>query len=124
MKELGIGNEIANNEDSINTLSELVSYLEKKGFVLNYRINESRDVVDKTIENMQQYVRRLFNDSQETATEMYNQKSLADEAGTIIDDDDLEALYASNGEENIEIEETLNEEELEQMFRQVENEFK
>ena len=75
MKELGIGNEIANNEDSINTLSELVSYLEKKGFVLNYRINESRDVVDKTIENMQQYVRRLFNDSQETVTEMYNQKS-------------------------------------------------
>ena len=55
---------------------------------------------------------------------MYNQKSLADEAGTIIDDDDLEALYASNGEENIEIEETLNEEELEAMFRQVENEFK
>jgi hypothetical protein len=124
MKELGIGNEIANNEDSINTLSELVSYLEKKGFVLNYRINESRDIVDKTLENMQQYVRRLFNDSQETATEMYNQKALADEAGTIIDDDDLEALYASNGEENIEIEETLNEEELEQMFRQVENEFK
>ena len=41
-----------------------------------------------------------------------------------IDDDDLEALYASNGEEHIEIEETLNEEELEQMFRQVENEFK
>ena len=124
MKELGIGNEIANNEDSINTLSELVSYLEKKGFVLNYRINENRDIVDKTIENMQQYVRRLFNDSQETVTEMYNQKSLADEAGTIIDDDDLEALYASNGEENIEIEETLNEEELEAMFRQVENEFK
>lgn len=124
MKELGIGNEIANNEDSINTLSELVSYLEKKGFVLNYRINENRDIVDKTIENMQQYVKRLFNDSQETVTEMYNQKSLADEAGTIIDDDDLEALYANNGEENIEIEETLNEEELEQMFRQVENEFK
>lgn len=124
MKELGIGNEIANNEDSINTLSELVSYLEKKGFVLNYRINENRDVVDKTIENMQQYVRRLFNDSQETVTEMYNQKTLAEEAGTIIDDDDLEALYANSGEEHIEIEETLNEEELEQMFRQVENEFK
>ena len=54
---------------------------------------------------------------------MYNQKSWH-EAGTIIDDDDLEALYAIMVEENIEIEETLNEEELEQMFRQVENEFK
>lgn len=124
MKELGIGSEIENNEDSINTLSELVSYLEKHGFVLNYRINENRDVVDKTLENMQQYVRRLFNDSSETVNEMYNQKALAEESGTIIDDDDLESLYASDGEENIEIEETLNEEELEQMFRQVENEFK
>lgn len=124
MKELGIGNEIANNEGSINTLSELVSYLEKKGFVLNYRITENRDVVDKTIENMQQYVRRLFNDSQETVNEMYTQKTLAEDAGTIIDDDDLDALYANSGEEHIEIEETLNEEELEAMFRQVENEFK
>jgi hypothetical protein len=124
MKELGIGNEIANNEGSINTLSELVSYLEKKGFVLNYRISENRDVVDKTIENMQQYVRRLFNDSQETVNEMYTQKTLAEDAGTIIDDDDLEALYANSGEEHVEIEETLNEEELELMFRQVENEFK
>ena len=124
MKELGIGSEIANNEDTINTLSELVSYLEKKGFILNYRINENRDVVDKTIENMQQYVKRLFNDSQETVTEMYNQKVISEEAGTEIDDDDLDALYANNGDENVEIEETLNEEELEQMFRQVENEFK
>ena len=40
------------------------------------------------------------------------------------DDDDLEALYANSGEEHVEIEETLNEEELELMFRQVENEFK
>jgi hypothetical protein len=69
-------------------------------------------------------VRRLFNDSQETVNEMYTQKTLAEDAGTIIDDDDLEALYANSGEESVEIEETLNEEELELMFRQVENEFK
>lgn len=124
MKELGIGSEIANDGDTINTLSELVSYLEKKGFVLNYRINENRDVVDKTIENMQQYVKRLFNDSQETVTEMYNQKKIAEESGTVIDDDDLDALYANSGDNNVEIEETLNEEELEQMFREVGNEFK
>ena len=125
MKELGIGNEIANNDGAITTLSELVSYLEKKGFVLNYRINENRDIVDKTIENMQQYVRRLFNDSQETVHEMYNQKTLSKDSGTaIMDDDDLDALYSNSGEENIEVEEVLNEEELEAMFRQVENEFK
>ena len=114
----------AKNAEDFDSVGELFAYLEKTGFLLNYKITENRDIVDKTIENMQQYVRRLFNDSQETVTEMYNQKSLAEEAGTIIDDDDLEALYANNGEEHIEIEETLNEEELEQMFRQVENEFK
>lgn len=124
MKELGIGNEIAANESSINSLSELVSYLEKKGFVLNYRINEDRDIVDKTLKNMEQYVRRLFNDSQETVNEMYNQKEISNESGTVIDDDDLEALYASDGEEKVELEEVLNEEELEQMFQQVENEFR
>ena len=124
MKELGIGNEIASSENSINSLSELVSYLEKKGFILNYRINEDRDVVDKTIKNMEQYVRRLFNDSQETVNEMYNQKTISNESGTVIDDDDLEALYASDGEQETELEEVLNEEELEQMFQQVENEFR
>jgi hypothetical protein len=41
-----------------------------------------------------------------------------------MDDDDLDALYSNSGEENIEVEEVLNEEELEAMFRQVENEFK
>lgn len=123
MKELGLGNEIDNNNNTITSLSELVAYLEKKGFLLNYRINESRDIVDKTIENMEQYVRRLFTDSQETVTEMYNQKVIQNNSGTDIDDDDLEALYANDADEKVELEETLNEEELEKMFRQVENEF-
>ena len=72
---------------------------------------------------MEQYVRRLFTDSQETVTEMYNQKVIQNNSGTDIDDDDLEALYANDADEKVELEETLNEEELEKMFRQVENEF-
>lgn len=119
-KELGIGTEVLADDDTITSLSELVSYLEKKGFLLNYRINENRDVVDSTIQNMEQYVRRLFNDSQETVHEMYNQQILTKDSGTVIDDDDLEALYAGEGDKEVEIEETLNEEELEDMFRQVE----
>ena len=43
--------ESLDNEDSINTLSELVAYLEKKGFVLNYRINENRDIDKEIISN-------------------------------------------------------------------------
>lgn len=123
MKELGIGNEIDNNKDAITSLGELVAYLEKTGFLLNYKVTENRDVVDKTIENIELYVKRLFNDSSETVLDMFNQKIAEKESGTSIDDDDLEALYAAETEENIELEETLNEEELERLFRQVENEY-
>ena len=62
MKELGISTQTSSDENTIESLSELVAYLEKTGFLLNYKINENRDIVDKTIENMQQYVRRLFTD--------------------------------------------------------------
>ncbi len=124
MKELGIRTETAKDENTIDTLSELVAYLEKTGFLLNYRINENRDIVDKTLENMQQYVRRLFTDSNETVNEMYNSKMLSEEGGTNITDEDIENLYNASGEEEIEYEDPLNEIELEKMFSQVDNEFK
>ena len=124
MKELGIRTETANDENTINTLSELVSYLERTGFLVNYRVTENRDIVDKPLENMQQYVKRLFTDSSETVNEMYNSKVLSAEAGTEITDEDIDALYAESEEDGIEYEDTLDEIELEKMFRQVENEFK
>ena len=52
---------------------------------------------------------------------MYNQKVLSDVSGTMMNDDDIDNLYASDGDENVELEETLNEEELEQLFRQVDD---
>ena len=51
MKELGISTQTASNENTIESLSELVAYLEKTGFLLNYKITENRDVVDKTMES-------------------------------------------------------------------------
>lgn len=124
MKELGISTQTASNENTIESLSELVAYLEKTGFLLNYKITENRDIVDKTIENMQQYVKRLFTDSSETVNEMYNSKKLNTEAGTEITDEDIENLYSASAEEEIEYEEPMDEKDLEQMFQQVENEFK
>lgn len=124
MKELGISTQTSSNENTIESLSELVAYLEKTGFLLNYKITENRDIVDKTIENMQQYVRRLFTDSSETVNEMYNSKMLNMEAGTEVTDEDIEQLYAASESENIEYEDPMNELELEKMFQQVENEYK
>lgn len=125
MKELGISTQTSSDENTIESLSELVAYLEKTGFLLNYKINENRDIVDKTIENMQQYVRRLFTDSSETVNEMYNSKMLSQDSGTEISDEDIEMMYASANDEDKDYEDdVLNEDELEKMFQQVENEFK
>ena len=124
MKELGISTQTASNENTIESLSELVAYLEKTGFLLNYKITENRDVVDKTIENMQQYVRRLFTDSSETVNEMYNSKVLSQDGGTDITDEDIENLYTASEEDGVDYEDPMDEKELENMFLQVENEFK
>ena len=124
MKELGIRTETASNENTIETLSELVAYLEKTGFLLNYKINENRDVVDRTIENMQQYVRRLFTDSSETVNEMYNSQMLNLESGTELTDEDIENLYTASEEEGVDYVDPLDEKDLEKMFLQVDDEFK
>ena len=124
MKELGIRTETASNENTIETLSELVGYLEKTGYLLNYKITENRDVVDKTIENLQQYVKRLFTDSSETVNEMYNSKLLNTNGGTDFTDEDIENLYSASEEEGIEYEDPMNEIELEKMFPQVEDEYR
>ena len=121
LKESGIRSETLSDEGTITSLSELVAYLERTGFLLDYRISEDRDVVDKTITNMQQYTKRLFSDSSETVGEMYEAKKIERESGTDIKDEDLDVLYASNGEEAIELEETMDETELEQMFQSMEN---
>ena len=124
MKELGIRTETASNENTIETLSELVGYLEKTGYLLNYKITENRDIVDKTIENLQQYVKRLFTDSSETVNEMYNSKLLNANSGTDFTDEDIENLYSASEEEGVEYEDPMNEIELEKMFSQVENEYR
>lgn len=115
MKELGISTQTASSENTIESLSELVAYLEKTGFLLNYKISENRDIVDKTIANMEQYVRRLFTDSNETLREMYGNATIADKSGTDITDEDIESLY-SNTEETQEIEDPLDEKELEELL--------
>ena len=124
MKELGIRTETASNENTIETLSELVAYLEKTGYLLNYKITENRDIVDKTIENLQQYVKRLFTDSSETVNEMYHSKLLNSGGGTDFTDEDIENLYSASEEESVEYEDPMNEMELEKMFAQVEDEYR
>ena len=125
MKELGISTETSNEAESIDTLSELVAYLEKTGFLLNYKVTENRDIVDKTITNYEQYVKRLFMDSNETVQEMYNSAKMQEESGTEITDDDIDNLYQLEAEEaDIDMGAPMDEKDLETMFAQLENEYK
>lgn len=123
MKELGISTQTTSSENTIESLSELVAYLEKTGFLLNYKITENRDIVDKTIENMQQYVRRLFSDSSDTVGEMYAAKKMSGEGGTEISDEDIDRLYAESEEDTTILDDPMDEGELEKMFQQVKNEY-
>lgn len=51
------------SEDVISTVADLVDYLEKNGFKFNYYDNVNRDIVDKSLEDIKQYIRRLVLDT-------------------------------------------------------------
>lgn len=48
------------NASDFDSVAELVKWLEKRGFVNKFYDGESRDIVDKTIENIQAWVQRLY----------------------------------------------------------------
>jgi hypothetical protein len=124
MKESGIRTEQNKDENTIESLSELVAYLEKTGFLLNYKIKENRDVVDKTLENMQQYVKRLFTDSHQEVTEIFANASVASRGGSLVTDDDFEGICETLEERTeVELEEALDEESLQKMLNEVEKEY-
>ena len=56
MKESGIQNAVQNDTETIESLSELIAFLEEHGWLMDYKVTESRDIVDATIRNFQQYV--------------------------------------------------------------------
>lgn len=55
--------DVASDKDVISTVSDLCNYLEENGFQFKYYDNVARDIVDKTIENQQQWTRRFVIDS-------------------------------------------------------------
>lgn len=49
--------------DDITTVAELYDYMEKNGFQFEFYDNNSRDEVDRTIKDMQEYLRKLVLES-------------------------------------------------------------
>ena len=124
MKESGIQNAVQNDTETIESLSELMSFLEEHNWLMDYRVTESRDIVDATIRNFEQYVQSLVSGSGEEITQMYNAKLMEQKSGTDITEEDIESMFETQEAEEQQFEdETLNEEELIEMFKEISKEY-
>lgn len=124
MKESGIQNAVQNDTETIESLSELIAFLEEHGWLMDYKVTESRDIVDATIRNFQQYVAAIVAGSGEEITQMYNTKLMEQNSGTNVNEEDIESMFETREaqEERFE-DETLNEEELIDMFKEISKEY-
>ena len=124
MKESGIQNAVQNDTETIESLSELIAFLEEHGWLMDYKVTESRDIVDATIRNFQQYVAAIVAGSGEEITQMYNTKLMEQNSGTSVNEEDIESMFETQEaqEERFE-DETLNEEELIDMFKEISKEY-
>lgn len=124
MKESGIQNAVQNDTETIESLSELIAFLEEHGWLMDYKVTESRDIVDATIRNFQQYVAAIVAGSGEEITQMYNTKLIEQNSGTNVNEEDIESMFETQEaqEERFE-DETLNEEELIDMFKEISKEY-
>lgn len=124
MKESGIQNAVQNDTETIESLSELIAFLEEHGWLMDYKVTETRDVVDATIRNFQQYVAGLVSGSGEEITQMYNAKLMEEQAGTTVNEEDIESMFeAQEAEDEQFADESLNEEELIEMFKEISKEY-
>ena len=124
MKESGIQNAVQNDTETIESLSELIAFLEEHGWLMDYKVTESRDIVDATIRNFQQYVAAIVAGSGEEITQMYNTKLMEQNSGTNVNEEDIESMFETQEaqEERFE-DEILNEEELIDMFKEISKEY-
>lgn len=124
MKESGIQNAVQNDTETIESLSELIAFLEEHGWLMDYKVTETRDIVDATIRNFQQYVAGLVSGSGEEITQMYNAKLMEEQAGTTVNEEDIESMFeAQEAEDEQFADESLNEEELIEMFKEISKEY-
>ena len=124
MKESGIQNAVQNDTETIESLSELIAFLEEHGWLMDYKVTESRDIVDATIRNFQQYVAAIVAGSGEEVTQMYNAKLMEQNSGTSVNEEDIESMFETQEaqEERFE-DEALNEQKLIDMFKEISKEY-
>jgi hypothetical protein len=84
-------------EEYIGSVGELVAICEKEGFIPRYHNEENKDIVDKTLEDMNNYVEKLIS----------NEMNLSDLIET-----SMQMIAAEEAKAKLEEDEELTEEEL------------
>ena len=90
----------AETGEFIDSIGELVSLCEKEGFIPRYYIDEPKDKVDRTLEDLQRYTRDLINEETNLSSMIEHalkeiEKDKENEAKMDADDNDEEAFEAS-----------------------------
>ncbi len=113
----------ASSEDVISNVSELVDYIERSGFKFKYYDNVERDIVDKSIDDIKLYIRRLVQDSTglevalERVSQTYREDKAKEEHEEAVNEVSLESLFENSIDiRNSEIDKELEEDEMEDFF--------
>jgi len=89
----------ASSQDVISNVAELVQHLEDRNFKFNYYDNVDRDIVDTSMKDNQQFIRRLVMDATgltetfETINNSLKTKDAMDKDAESYDNTPLEELY-------------------------------
>jgi len=109
----------ASSQDVISNIAEFVQFIEESGFKFNYYDDVSRDIVDKSLKDQQQFIRRLVMDSTglsdvfETINTSLKTKNAIDKDASSYEAVPLEELYSEAiDKHNKEFDEELESDEL------------
>lgn len=105
----GFTNDKATDANSFGSISELVYYLEKTGWKIKFHDSESRDIVDETIKNIQNYNSRLYRNESTIGDQIDSRLKNIQVAQSLeqqsFEDEELEQyrdqLYTPNEEEEV-----------------------
>jgi len=99
----------AESGEFIDSIGELVALCEKEGFIPRYYIDEPKDKVDRTLEDLQRYTRDLINEETNLSSMIEHalkeiEKDKENEANLDVDDNENEeafeaSLFGDNAEQ-------------------------
>ena len=93
----------AKNASDVDSVGELIKWLEKKGWRCRYYDNVTRDIVDETIKNIQAYNQRLYINESGIGEEISNRIEALERAKKLEEANDLRDELYYGEQENVDL---------------------